>query len=309
MIDNINKLCAELTANNIAYKTAEDLSECSTFKIGGNAMSAIYPDTTDKLIKSVQLLEDIGIRYAVLGNASNVIFSSEGYDGAVVFTTDMKQISVKGTLIEAECGAPFTKTALTAMREGLTGLEFAYGIPGTVGGAVYMNAGAYDGETSAVLEYSEYYDRRTKQIIRLDNAAHRFDYRHSDYMNHDGIILRAGFRLKEGYKSEIKSKMDGFMAARREKQPLEYPNAGSTFKRYPGYFTAKLIDEAGLKGCTIGGAQVSEKHAGFIINTGNATSDDVMSLIKLITDKIREINGIEIEREVRYLPYDGDGVI
>jgi len=308
-METLLNLCTKFDRTGIKYEKNKELSDCGTFRIGGKAALAVYPDTVDKLVEAIRILEDAGMRHIILGNASNIIFDSKGYDGAAVFTTKLNTVSIDGTLLTADCGASFTQTAVMAMRAGLSGLEFAYGIPGTVGGAVYMNAGAYDGETSAVLEFSEYYDRKTGQIIRLDNAAHDFSYRHSRYMTDDGIILRAGFRLSAGNTDEIKTKMDGFMSARKEKQPLEYPNAGSTFKRYPGYFTAKLIDEAGLKGYSVGGAQVSEKHAGFIINTGNATSDDVLGLVKLITDRIRENHGIEIEREVRYLPYDGDGVI
>nr|MBQ4319312.1 UDP-N-acetylmuramate dehydrogenase [Clostridia bacterium] len=295
--------------NNIYFEQNKSLAECSTFRIGGKVKAAVYPESDDAFKTVLGILSNSDVRHIVFGNCSNVLFDDRGYDGIIVFTAKMSSVKIDGTTVIADAGVPFTQLAAAAQRESLTGLEFAYGIPGTVGGAVFMNAGAYDGETSGVLEWTEYCDPKTGSINRIENAAHDFSYRHSIFMENGCIILRSAFALKKGDRSEIKSKMDGFMTARRDKQPLEYPSAGSTFKRYPGYFTAKLIDEAGLKGFSVGGAQVSEKHAGFIINKGNATSADVMSLIDVITEKIRENHGITIEREVRYLPYDGDGVI
>jgi len=303
------KILQEFDKNNINYEKNKLLSDCSTFHIGGRVKAAVYPKSTSELCNVLELLDKSELRHIVFGNCSNVLFDDEGYDGIIVFTTQMNTAEIQGSTIIADAGMSYTALAVNAQREGLTGLEFAYGIPGTVGGAVFMNAGAYDGETSGVLEWSEYYNPKTNAVEIMNNQAHDFSYRHSIYMENGFIILRAAFKLQKGEGKEIKDKMDGFMSARREKQPLEYPSAGSTFKRYPGYFTAKLIDEAGLKGYNVGGAQVSEKHAGFIINKCGATSEDVMELISVITEKIRENHGITIEREVRYLPYDGDGVI
>ncbi len=304
-MNNCEKICAEFDKNNIKYERDRCLADCSSFKIGGCAKLAVYPENAAQLALALKLLDELNVRHVLCGNASNLLFDSRGYDGAVVFTTHMKSVTFDGNIIRADCGVPFTKLAIAAQSKGLCGLEFAYGIPGTVGGAVYMNAGAYDGETSMVLKASDYYDPSTGETSTLDKASHNFDYRHSAYMENERIILCADFELAEGNPTEIAAKMEKFITARREKQPLEYPNAGSVFKRYPGYFTAKLIDEAGLKGYRIGGAEVSEKHAGFIVNRGNATSDDVKALVDLITDKIRESHGIEIEREIRYVEYSG----
>jgi len=293
---------------NIQYEINKPLSDCCTFRIGGAVRAAVYPQTPEMLVATLEILKGSDVRHIVFGNGSNVLFDDAGYDGIIVFTTRMNSVEVCDNTIIADAGVSFTSLAVTAHREGLTGLEFAYGIPGTVGGAVFMNAGAYDGETAGVLLWSEYYDPKTGSIRKMENAAHEFAYRHSVFMDNGCTVLRSAFALSKGDKEEIKAKMDGFMAARREKQPLEYPSAGSTFKRYPGYFTAKLIDEAGLKGCAVGGAKVSEKHAGFVINTGGATSRDVLELVGVIREKIHEREGIMIEREVRYLGYDAEDV-
>ena len=290
-----------LKSKDIEYKENCVLAEYSSFKIGGNADIALFPDSIDKLIDAVHEMKKLRIKYTVIGNGTNVLFADSGYRGAIVFTTEMKSCTVTGNMISCESGHSFTGLALTAQKNSLSGLEFAYGIPGTVGGAVFMNAGAYGGETAYVLEESTYYDPATNTISRLYGCEHKFGYRHSVYMEKDVIILRALFRLKHGDPDTIKEKMDTLMQKRRDKQPLEYPSAGSAFKRYPGYYTAQLIDELGLKGYSIGGAQVSEKHAGFIINKGGATSHDVLELIGYIKDRIYEKYAIAIEPEIRFI--------
>ena len=286
---------------NLEYEKDADLSKRSTFRIGGKAKYALYPQTGSALCAAADYLKNVGYRYEIIGNGSNVLFSDGGYDGALIFTTSLKRIKRINDTVYAECGAPFSSVALFAQKCGLSGLEFAYGIPGTVGGAVYMNAGAYGGEVADVLQKSSYFDPETSERGYIYKRSHGFGYRESSYMKSGRIILSATFELRRGDTDAIRETMDCNMAKRKEKQPLEYPSAGSAFKRYPGYFTAKLIDEAGLKGFSVGGAQVSEKHAGFIVNKGGATSSDVKKLIELIQKTIYEKNGIMIEREVRYI--------
>ena len=208
-------------------------------------------------------------------------------------------------LIYVECGRPLTELASdTGKRHSLTGLEFTYGIPGSVGGAVYMNAGAYGGEMSNVVVESEYYDTEKDIIVKIDSSSHEFSYRHSIFHDHpEYIILSSTLSLKAGDAEEIFNAMAKNMSSRREKQPLEYPNAGSTFKRPEGHFAGKLIEDAGLKGYSIGGAQVSEKHAGFLINRGGATSSDVLSLMEYIKNTVKEKYGVELESEIIYIPY------
>jgi UDP-N-acetylmuramate dehydrogenase len=200
-----------------------------------------------------------------------------------------------------ECGASVTRAAAVAGQSGLAGLEFAFGIPGTCGGAVYMNAGAYDNEMSDIVAQSTYYMPSIKAIYTLEGEQHNFSYRKSFYTDSSNIILSAVFQLQYGDKHEIKEKMEDYKRRRIDKQPLEYPSAGSVFKRYPGYFTSRLIEEAGLKGITIGGAQVSPKHAGFIVNKGDATAADVLRLIEVIKNEVYKRNNINIECEMKYI--------
>lgn len=308
MKENIRALgerLAELSAGGLlTYSENEPLAPLSTFKIGGKADFAVYPLSQEGLVAAVTAAKDCEVRYGVFGNGSNLLFADEGFRGAAIFTTKMNKVRREGNILIADAGASLTGLAVTAMKAGLSGLEFAYGIPGSVGGAVYMNAGAYDGEIASVVTKSFYHtpDMPSDEVAWLEGDAQGFGYRTSAYQGSDKLILSAHFALKEGDPVEIKAKMDDFMARRRSKQPLEYPSAGSTFKRYPGYFTAQLIDEAGLKGLTIGGAQVSEKHAGFVINRGTATAKDVLDLIERIKSAIYEKNGICISTEVQIIP-------
>ena len=285
----------------LEYKTNESLATHCTFKIGGNADFWILPKTYTAAKDIIFAANESNVRCTVIGNGSNILFSSEGYRGAVICTSKLCGISVKGKEISCKAGTPLSRLAASAIKSSLTGLEWAYGIPGSVGGAVYMNAGAYEGEISAVLKESEYFDPSDGRIKTLTNAEHSFSYRHSVFIGSPYVILKSVFALNSGDAVEIKAKMDELMAKRREKQPLEYPSAGSVFKRYPGFYTARLIDEAGLKGYRIGGAEISTKHAGFIINTGGAISDDVLSLVELIKEKIYKLYNIKIETEIRYI--------
>ena len=291
-----------LAENSVTYKENEPLSRHSSFEIGGPAAVAAFPASADDIKLCIKAAKDCGVRYKLIGNGSNVLFSDNGFDGAIIFTSNAKNIEIKGNTIKAECGASFTYLASVAAKNSLSGLEFAYGIPGTVGGAVYMNAGAYGGEVSDVLCSSLCFDSGSGNERILDKSSHGFSYRTSVYERDQSlIVLGATFELKEKSSEEIKSVMDDFMSRRRDKQPLEFPSAGSTFKRPEGYFAGKLIEDAGLKGYRIGGAEVSEKHAGFVINRGGATAEDVLSLVRYIKATVAEKFGVSLECEIKYV--------
>ena len=299
MIDKI--LDIKIMSQADCYKDKK-LSEVCTFRVGGAADYVVYPKSVETLILLIDKLKEKNIKYCLLGNASNVLFSDNGFSGVVIFTSKLDNILIKGSTLNVECGASLTHAAVVAQRNGLSGLEFAYGIPGTCGGAVYMNAGAYGGEMKDTVESSIYYMTDHKIIDRLMNVQHYFDYRESFYSkNENYIILSVNLQLTYDDPENIKKKMDGFMARRVDKQPLQYPSAGSVFKRYPGHYTGKLIEDAGLKGLTVGGAQVSEKHAGFIINRGGASAADILKLIDIIKEKIYNLYNIKIECEIKYI--------
>ncbi len=293
-------------AGELDYAKNAILAPYSSFRIGGAADFAVWPYTRVALLDVVTALRRLGIRKDVFGNGSNVLFADEGYRGVAIFTTKMNRIVLRDGILWADAGASFTGLAVRARSEGLTGLEFAYGIPGSVGGAIYMNAGAYDGEIAQVCVETTVYDPAQAilgGISEVSGEAQRYGYRTSAFQSMEGAVILGGkFKLKPGDPAEIKAKMDDLMTRRRDKQPLEYPSAGSTFKRAPGYFTAKLIHEAGLKGASVGGAQVSEKHAGFVINRGGATAKDVLTLIEQIKEQVWKYAGVAIECEVRIIP-------
>ena len=292
------KYAADLKALGADCICGEMLSSHTTFRIGGDASLFVSPADEDQLIGVISYLEKNGIRYFLLGKGSNVLFDDAGYDGAVVSTSKLDKISVCGNEITAQCGASFTYLASVAAGNSLSGLEFAYGIPGSVGGAVFMNAGAYGSETAAVLKSSRYLDISDCTVKTLPLEEHLFGYRDSVFRHRRFIHLSSVFALQAGDKAQIRAYMNELMQRRRDKQPLEYPSAGSVFKRYPGRYTAQMIDEAGLRGLSVGGAQVSEKHAGFIVNKGNATSSDVIALVGKVREALRDKYGIEIECEI-----------
>lgn len=277
------------------------LSSKSSFRIGGAADLAVFPKTATELKYIVAYLKDRELPYIVVGKGSNILFEDDGYHGCVIFTDKMSRITVEGNRITAGAGASVTALATTAKNASLTGLEFSYGIPGSVGGAVVMNAGAYGGEMSGVFESCEIFDTEKLELCVFSAAQMDYSYRHSIFTENKNLIcLSATFALKEGNKEEIEAVMRDLMGRRISKQPLDYPSAGSVFKRpAPDIFVGKLIEDSGLKGYTIGGAQVSEKHAGFIINVGGATARDVLDLVEHIRGVIRENYGVELECEVR----------
>lgn len=281
------------------------LSRHSSFRIGGAADIALFPHSSDELCQTLSLLQANKIPTLVIGNGSNVVFSDEGYRGAVVFTGKCRKIKIEDDMIFADAGVSLSALASAARDESLSGLEFAFGIPGTLGGAVYMNAGAYGGSMSDVCISSEYYDLETGQRNTLIGSKQDFDYRKSIYQKHpERIILGATLKLKKGNCTDISEAMRAYWEKRKNSQPLELPNAGSVFKRPEGHFAGKLIEDCGLKGLTVGGAQVSEKHAGFIVNIGGATCEDVKRLVEQIKTTVLQQTGVELECEIRFLTYD-----
>ncbi len=287
----------------------EPLSKHSSFKIGGEAKVAYFPRSKEEFIFLLDKFSREGERFFVVGNGSNLLFDDRGFDGSIIFTRNMAECryDYKSDSVEiyAEAGKRLTELSFEAGRKhSLTGLEFAYGIPATVGGAVYMNAGAYGGQIADVVLDIEAYDIENKRIVTIDCAGADFSYRHSIFEeNKNLIVLSARLKMTVGSPEEIARVMETNMQSRRDKQPLEFPSAGSTFKRPVGYFAAKLIDDAALKGYSVGGAKVSEKHAGFVINAGGATSADVLTLMSDVSRIVKEKFGVELSPEIIYLPY------
>ena len=278
------------------------LSKHSSFRIGGAADVALFPKSSDELCKTLSLLREAEIPVLVIGNGSNVVFSDAGYRGAVVFTGKCRNIKIENDLVFADAGVLLSALSSAARDESLSGLEFAFGIPGTLGGAVYMNAGAYGGSMSDVCISSWYYDLETGHFGESFGDAQCFGYRKSIYQEHpERIILSATLQLKKGNRKTISEEMRTYWDKRRTTQPLELPNAGSVFKRPEGHFAGKLIEDCGLKGLTVGGAQVSQKHAGFIVNIGGATCEDVKRLIEQIQTTVLQQTGVELECEIKFL--------
>ena len=278
----------------------EPLAKHTSFRIGGPAKRMAFPKTAEELIVLDGFARELGVRTIVLGNGTNVLFPDEGIDAAVIATGEMARIERDGETLAADAGVSLARLATVAWQEGLTGLEFAHGIPGSLGGGVVMNAGAYDGALSDVLSEVTALFPDGVRTIGVEDL--RFSYRHSLFTEQpDAVALRAKVRLRTGERDAIKARMDELMAKRRASQPLEYPSAGSTFKRPTGYFAGRLIEDAGLKGASVGGAQVSPKHAGFVINTGGATCADVLGLIETIQKTVYDAAGVMLEPEVRII--------
>ena len=277
----------------------EPLSRHCSFRIGGAARRMAFPQNGEQLILLQAFAKECGARTVLLGRGSNVLFPDEGLDALVISTEEMDEItSPEAGLYVARAGATLNRLALQACRDGYTGLEFAHGIPGSVGGGVCMNAGAYDGELRQVIEWVEVLFPE-EGVRRIPCEEMKFSYRHSLLSDRkDAIVLSAAFRLTKGESTEIRAKMDDLMARRKKSQPLEFPSAGSTFKRPAGHFAGRLIEEANCKGLSVGGAQVSEKHAGFVINRGGATCADVRGLIAEVQRRVYECSGVMLEPEV-----------
>ena len=300
MNQKTERIIEALAATGIEYAADSSVAARSSFKIGGRAALAVFPKSERELVDALSLIDGEGVRCEIIGNASNLLFAFDYFDGALIFTSGLGGISVDGNKISCGAGASLTHLSSVAAEHSLTGLEFAYGIPALVGGAVYMNAGAYGGAVSDVIDYSIAYNRKSGRVYRLYDCD--FSYRHSKYMSDPSLVcLGAVFALPFGNEVEIKEKMAQNMSSRKANQPLEYPSAGSYFKRPEGHFAGKLIEDCGLKGLSVGGAQVSEKHAGFIINRGGATYSDVLALEEKIKEKVLSEFGVELEREVRVI--------
>ena len=294
-----------LRSQNIRFEENYSLTKHSSFRIGGCAALAIFPENDAELIEASVALKENKIKAEIIGNGSNILFADGLIDRAFIFTSGLSEYHFKDNFLFCQCGASFTAMAKKAADGGLSGLEFAYGIPGSVGGAVFMNAGAYGSCVAEILVSSTVLDLESAEVKEMSLEEHKFDYRKSSLMDSERIVcLGAKFKLEAGDKSEILVKMNEFMSSRKEKQPLEFPNAGSYFKRPEGYFAGKLIEDCGLKGFRIGGAAVSQKHAGFIVNLGGATANDVLVLEAEIKDRVFKAYGVLLEREVRVITND-----
>ena len=288
----------------------EPLSAHCTFRVGGDCDVFIEVSSAEALKELVCLAYEQNVRYFVLGNGSNVLFSDEGYEGVILHIGQkMNKIGLlDGGRVYAEAGASLSRVCTFALENSLTGLEFAYGIPGYVGGAVFMNAGAYGGEIKDVFVSADIITEDGEQLT-LDLSDMEMSYRYSKLMINGSIVTSAVFKLQSGDKAQIKAKMDELMGKRKAKQPIEYPSAGSTFKRPEGYYAGALIEQSGLRGYSVGGACVSQKHCGFVINKGGATARDIRTLIKDVQRIVQEKQGVSMEPEVRYIPVrEGDSL-
>ena len=291
-----------LTSANILFEENVDGKRLCSFHVGGNVRLVVKPQNGAELRQLCAYLSKRKIKSIILGRGSNVVFSDGDYDGVVVLLNEINTLELYDNQIIAGAGASMLKLASFAQQKGLTGLEFAHGIPGSVGGGVYMNAGAYGGEISQVLSSCYILDKSQGSLFALMGEQCNLSYRHSVFMeNKDWIVLYATFELQKGNPDEIKAKMDEYRAKRQASQPLEYPSAGSTFKRPEGYFAGKLIEDCGLKGYTVGGAQVSEKHAGFVVNRGGATCDDIKKLVEHIQKTVKEKFNVSLECEMEFI--------
>ena len=281
--------------------TDEPMSRHTTFRIGGNADYFVKPGNADEVAAVIVVCREYNIPYFILGNGSNLLVSDDGYRGMIINIMDnMDSVTVDGRIITAQAGAMLVRVSVMARDNALTGLEFASGIPGAMGGAVYMNAGAYGGEMKNVVKTVRAIDEYGR-IYELDSEKMDFSYRHSIVEERKLIVLEVTLELEHGSREAIDDRMKELAEARRSKQPLEYPSAGSTFKRPEGYFAGKLIMDAGLRGYSVGGAQVAEKHCGFVINKGGATASDVVELIRDVQHDVDDKFGVTLEPEVKML--------
>ena len=288
-----------LRQNDISAVFNESMKKHTTFKVGGNAACVAMPDSVEKRRALIKFLNENKIRCYFLGNGSNVIFSDEGFNGVIIKTSKLNFINIDKKNNTAQAGAGVMMTSFSRMmrENGLGGMEFAYGIPGNIGGGCYMNAGAYGGQISDCVLSVEYIDRQgnVRTVSRRDCD---YSYRHSVFMENKWLITSATFQLRPKDKVSMLSYMEDIMQRRVEKQPLDMPSAGSSFKRPRGYYAAALIDECGLKGFSVGGARVSTKHAGFIVNTGSASCADIVALADEVRKTVMEKKGVQLEKEM-----------
>lgn len=273
------------------------MKDYTSFKVGGPVDILVTPNTYEQVRDIIRLCKKKGITFYIIGNGSNLLVRDGGIRGVVIKLTSLNKIKVEDERLIVQSGAPFSSTSKEALNNSLTGLEFACGIPGSIGGAVAMNAGAYNGEVSQVIESAIVIDNNG-DIRSLNKEELELGYRMSSILKYGYTVLEVTFSLKKGEYEKINERVQDLTRRRNEKQPLEYPSAGSTFKRPEGYFAPKLIEETGLKGLSIGGAEVSQKHSGFIINKGNATASDIIELIRLVQQKVMEKFNVELNTEV-----------
>ena len=289
--------CKEIGAE---VKLSEPMNKHTSFKTGGNADVFVNVGSADMLSCVLETAKALSVPVLILGKGSNLLVSDRGIEGAVLCLFGMDEILIDGEVIKAEAGVSLSALCVAAANAGLSGLEFAYGIPGTVGGALYMNAGAYGGEMVQVVTSAEYVSLQGN-VGEIAVKDMNLGYRTSIFKTNGNVITSVSFELQPASKEEIWEKMNDFMERRRSKQPLEYPSAGSTFKRPEGNFAGALIEQNNLKGVSVGGAMVSEKHAGFVINYDNATTDDILKLIGHIKATVHNNNGIDLETEVIFV--------
>lgn len=281
--------------------TDEPLKNHVTFRVGGAADYFVSPESAEEVQKIILLCKEAGMPYYILGNGSNLLVSDQGYRGVIIqIYKSMSEISVKGEFVTAQAGALLSAIAAKAAGESLAGFEFASGIPGTIGGAAVMNAGAYGGEMKDVLEQVTVLTKEG-ELLTIPREELNMGYRTSKVAKNQYIVLEVVIHLAHGEQEKIREKMNELKEKRTTKQPLEYPSAGSTFKRPEGYFAGKLIEEAGLRGFQVGGAQVSEKHCGFVINKDNATASEVRELIRQVSERVKANSGVTLEPEVKML--------
>ncbi|MBS5737747.1 MAG: UDP-N-acetylmuramate dehydrogenase [Clostridiales bacterium] len=291
-----------LKNNDIYFTESEDLKLRSSFRIGQKADLAIFPDSDEKLIKTVLFFKKRSVKYLILGRCSNVLFPDYNINYPLIFTDRLISLQFDDdnpNYLICDSGVSLAKLVNFAAQYGFGGMEFAGGIPGSVGGAVCMNAGAYGKNISDVLLWTDYINQDGK-ILKISNKEHSFGYRKSIFTNND-VIIRSCFFMKKMDISDIKNEIRTLSLKRRNSQPLEFPSAGSVFKRPDGYYVGAMVDECGLKGFNIGGAEVSKKHSGFIINTGNATASDVKELISFVRQKVYDKFKVNLECEIRFI--------
>ena len=294
-----NKFCNCLGSDNV--KQQEPMSRHTTFRIGGPADFYLCPHSTKEVQEIVEICKEENLPYFVLGNGSNLLVSDKGYRGVVIqLWKNFSDITVKDCCIQAKAGALLSKVAAEALEAGLTGMEFASGIPGTIGGAAFMNAGAYGGKMKDIIKSVKVLDTQGEVRI-LPKEELKMGYRTSIVKEKGYTVLSVELELSKGNREEIRNTMEDLKERRTSKQPLEMPSAGSTFKRPEGYFAGKLIMDSGLRGFSVGGAQVSEKHCGFVVNKGGATAMDVLNLIREVQRRVKEQFGVDLETEVRFL--------
>lgn len=299
-MEQLEKLLRERCPE-LELRKNEPMSRHTTFRIGGLAALMALPKSVSEARMAVQAARTLGIEPFFLGNGSNLLAADGGYPGFILkLGGEFDESREDGPGMEAGSAVLLSRLAKSALERGLTGLEFAGGIPGSVGGAITMNAGAYGGEMAQVLEEVTFLDE-AGEVCSLPASECGLGYRKSVFSGRKCLILKARFRLEQGDPAVIKARMEELAAKRKEKQPLEYPSAGSMFKRPPGHFAAALIDQCGLKGLTVGGAQVSAKHAGFVVNRGGATCADVLELVRQVQEEVLRQTGVELEMEVKVL--------